>query len=99
MHPRIFWSSGGSCGFFNNYSDSYVNQAPWEFTQNDLPEQFQEYFEEISENLMKTYHSAAVAVAFKKRMQSAFFKYFHKIELIYHTKYIKRKKGEQDYEI
>lgn len=48
MHPK-FWSSGGSCGFFNNYSDSYVNQAPWEFTQNDLPEQFQEYFEEISE--------------------------------------------------
>ena len=48
LHP-CFWHSGGSCGFFNNYSDSYVNEAPWVIEQDDLPEQFQQYYDEIVE--------------------------------------------------
>ena len=44
-----FWSSGGECGFINNYSESYVNSGEWEIDVSDLPEELQKYAAEIDE--------------------------------------------------
>lgn len=44
-----FWSSGGCCGFHNNYSDEYVETAPWEINPDELPEKYREYAGEIAE--------------------------------------------------
>lgn len=44
-----FWESGGSCGFTNNYEDSYVNQGEWKINVEDIPEQFRKYAAEIDE--------------------------------------------------
>ena len=44
-----FWTSGGSCGFRNNYSDSYVEQDDWRIDTDDLPAEFLDYAEEIDE--------------------------------------------------
>lgn len=42
-----FWSSGGECGFHNNYSESYVNTEEWNIDTNDIPELFRKYALEI----------------------------------------------------
>ncbi len=44
-----FWESGGSCGFTNNYEDSYCNQGEWIINADELPEQFKKYSTEIDE--------------------------------------------------
>ena len=44
-----FWSSGGSCGFTNNYADSYVNENEWIIDEEELPEKFRKYAKEIDE--------------------------------------------------
>ena len=44
-----FWSSGGSCGFRNNYSDSYVEHDDWRIDTDELPTEFFDYAEEIDE--------------------------------------------------
>lgn len=44
-----FWSTGGSCGFTNNYSNSYVNENEWIIDKEELPEQFRKYAKEIDE--------------------------------------------------
>ena len=44
-----FWSSGGNCGFHNNYSESYVNTGEWIINEEDLPKQFRKYVKEIDE--------------------------------------------------
>ncbi len=48
MFPK-FWSSGGSCGFTNNYSESYIESGEWQIDVNDIPEQFRKYAAEIDE--------------------------------------------------
>lgn len=40
---QSFWSSGGSCGFLNGYSDSYVNGGEWIINEDELPEKYQKY--------------------------------------------------------
>jgi len=35
-----FWNSGGSCGFINNYSESYINCEPWELDEFEIPEEY-----------------------------------------------------------
>lgn len=42
-----FWCSGGSCGFTNNYSESYINSGDWCINYEELPEEFKKYAEEI----------------------------------------------------
>lgn len=42
-----FWSSGGSCGFYDNYSESYVDNDEWVIDKNNIPEQYRQYAEEI----------------------------------------------------
>lgn len=57
FHPREedkdllipFWSSGGCCGFRNNYSDAYTTQGPWIIDVQELPEKYRKYAEEIDE--------------------------------------------------
>ena len=45
-----FWSSGGSCGFYNDYSESYVNCDEWEFEDiRYFPKKYQKYYDEICE--------------------------------------------------
>lgn len=44
-----FWSSGGSCGFNSDYSESYVETGSWEIDESALPEQFRKYADEIYE--------------------------------------------------
>lgn len=44
-----FWSSGGSCGFSNNYSSSYVHEGRWIIHTTDIPAQYQKYAHEIDE--------------------------------------------------
>lgn len=44
-----FWSSGGSCGFSNNYNDTYVNHGRWIINTTDIPAQYQKYAHEIDE--------------------------------------------------
>lgn len=44
-----FWSSGGSCGFRNNYQDSYINGGDWCIDADELPEEFRKYVYEIDE--------------------------------------------------
>ena len=44
-----FWSSGGSCGFRNGYSESYVKEGEWEIDVALLPEELREYANEIDE--------------------------------------------------
>ena len=44
-----FWSSGGSCGFTNNYADSYIDENEWIIDEEELPEKFRKYAKEIDE--------------------------------------------------
>ncbi len=46
IHPR-FWSSGGSCGFSDDYSERYVGYGMWKIDYEDIPDKFKEYAEEI----------------------------------------------------
>lgn len=48
MLPQ-FWSSGGSCGFRNNYSDTYVEHDDWRIDTDELPAELLDYAEEIDE--------------------------------------------------
>ena len=48
MLPQ-FWSSGGKCGFRNDYSDSYVDEDEWRIDTDDLPTELLDYAEEIDE--------------------------------------------------
>lgn len=42
-----FWSSGGSCGFTDNYAESYVNDGEWIIDADGIPDQFRKYASEI----------------------------------------------------
>lgn len=42
-----FWSSGGECGFYNDYSESYINYGEWQINYNELPDEYKKYAEEI----------------------------------------------------
>lgn len=45
-----FWYSGGSCGFCNNYSESYVKSGEWEFEDiKHFPKKYRKYYNEICE--------------------------------------------------
>lgn len=33
--------SGGSCGFYNNYSESYIKKGDWSIRKNELPKELQ----------------------------------------------------------
>ena len=44
-----FWSSGGSCGFYNNYEDSYITYGKWTINAGRLPEELKQYANEIIE--------------------------------------------------
>ena len=44
-----FWASGGSCGFTNNYSDSFVVTEPWEIEKEYLPDFLKEHSDELIE--------------------------------------------------
>lgn len=46
-----FWHSGGNCGFTNNYSNSYINRAPWDINAKELPEQYRELADEIEKEI------------------------------------------------
>ena len=47
QHNPEFWSSGGSCGFTNGYSDSYVHDGEWEIDVDMIPEEYRKYATEI----------------------------------------------------
>ena len=42
-----FWSTGGSCGFLDNYIDASVTQGEWVIDEEDIPIQFRNYASEI----------------------------------------------------
>lgn len=42
-----FWSSGGSCGFENDYRDSYVLSGEWEIDVDELPEKYWDLADEL----------------------------------------------------
>lgn len=42
-----FWTSGGSCGFRNNYQNSYINGGEWNINVDDLPDEIKKYAFEI----------------------------------------------------
>lgn len=44
-----FWSSGGRCGFRNGYTESYVETDEWEFEDDEFPDEFLKYYDEIKE--------------------------------------------------
>lgn len=44
-----FWRSGGGCGLYNNYADSYVDDGEWTIDKDDLPEKYRKYVDEIDE--------------------------------------------------
>ena len=44
-----FWSSNGSCGFTNDFKDSYIYDGEWEISIDELPEKYQKYVDEIAE--------------------------------------------------
>lgn len=44
-----FWGSGGGCGFNDDYTDSYVDKAPWIIRKDSLPEHLKPFADEISE--------------------------------------------------
>lgn len=44
-----FWTSGGGCGFINDYEDCYVGTGEWKIDVMDIPEQFRKYATEIDE--------------------------------------------------
>ncbi len=54
-----FWSSGGGCGFLNNYAESYVNKGAWIIDVAVLPEELRPFAAEIdkvfNENVAQGY--------------------------------------------
>lgn len=40
--------SGGSCGFNNDYSESYVNEGEWSVDKDALPEELKKDVEELT---------------------------------------------------
>ena len=44
-----FWESGGSCGFRNNYAESYVNDGEWIINEDEIPEKYRKYALEIDD--------------------------------------------------
>lgn len=44
-----FWTSGGSCGFRNGYSESYVNHGEWEINVDMIPDEYKKYASEIDD--------------------------------------------------
>jgi hypothetical protein len=44
-----FWTSGGECGFENDYANSYVHEGEWVINENELPNEFKKYIYEIDE--------------------------------------------------
>lgn len=46
---RDFWTSGGRCGFLNDYSDTYLEQNEWIINKNALPNELKNRYKEIKE--------------------------------------------------
>lgn len=44
-----FWSTGGKCGFRNNYQSSYVNSGDWNINVENLPDEIKKYAFEIDQ--------------------------------------------------
>ncbi len=44
---KPFWHSGGSCGFTNGYSESYVERNEWTINASELPNELKSYASEI----------------------------------------------------
>lgn len=44
-----FWASGGTCGFYDDYIESYCTSREWEIDVEDIPEQYRKYANEIDE--------------------------------------------------
>jgi len=47
-HYDSFWASGGRCGFRNNYSESYIETGPWKINEEELPDKYKKYADEIA---------------------------------------------------
>lgn len=43
----FFWSSGGCCGYYNNYTDTFFRKAEWEIDYNAIPDKYKKYADEI----------------------------------------------------
>ena len=44
-----FWVTGGECGFYNGWSDEYVNHREWIVDEDELPAKYKKYINEIKE--------------------------------------------------
>lgn len=42
-----FWVSGGSCGFNDDFSESYISEGPWEIQKEYLPDFLKEHADEL----------------------------------------------------
>lgn len=42
-----FWRSGGSCGFTDDYDNTYVTTGAWIIDELNLPDEFKQYADEI----------------------------------------------------
>lgn len=42
-----FWMTDGSCGFKNNYKQSYINKDKWLINYNKIPDEYKKYANEI----------------------------------------------------
>ena len=44
-----FWVTGGECGFYNDWSDEYVNYGEWIVNEDELPVKYKKYINKIEE--------------------------------------------------
>lgn len=44
-----FWISGGDCGFYGFYKETYVNDGEWEINVDMLPDKYKKYADEIAD--------------------------------------------------
>ena len=49
QNEEAFWSSGGTCGFYDNYSESYVRHNEWDIDETKLPKELQKIADEIAD--------------------------------------------------
>ena len=44
---KYILQSGGCCGFYNDYAESYIDHGPWGIDEYELPEELKPYADEI----------------------------------------------------
>lgn len=51
-----FWTSGGCCGFYNDYSEEYIENNEWKIDKDSLPDKLKGSYKEIKELFNRNVH-------------------------------------------